>query len=273
MEQPFATAGVLFCITTLAGLLGGCGSSAMGGASQVVAKVNGREITVSQLRRKLSSAQLQAPSEGDVGNVLDRLIDEELLVQAANRERLESDPELQRKYDAITRRVLASAYEGTLVQSVQPPTEEEVHKFYDDNPALFSKRRIFNAVDFETNVSSLDAELSQDILSVHSADAVRNLLRDHAISFESSDVSFAPESLPLSLLNKLGDASKGDVIFATNPSDDVRLLYIKDAASDPIAFGKSKEIIPRYLQARQSEELLAAELTKLKAAASIEYFN
>src|SRR5882724_11602299 len=75
----------------------GCGrDSKSAAATQVLAKVNGDEISVHQLNDRLS--QVQIPTDVDATavrkQVLESLIDEQLLVQRAMADKVDRDPQV-----------------------------------------------------------------------------------------------------------------------------------------------------------------------------------
>ena len=70
-------------------------------AAQPVAKVNGIEISIRELRSGSGSAVAQA---------LEKVIDRELLVQKALADKLDRDPQVMHAIDNARRQVLAQAY-------------------------------------------------------------------------------------------------------------------------------------------------------------------
>ena len=74
-------------------------------AAQLVAKVNGTEISVQQVRTAGSAA-----SPASVAQALEKVIDRELLVQKALAAKLDRDPQVQQSIESARRQVLAQAY-------------------------------------------------------------------------------------------------------------------------------------------------------------------
>ncbi len=109
-----------------------CDRAAADRSGQVVAKVNGVEIS---LARGAGASGVQP--------ALEKLIDRELLVQRALAAGLERDPEVAESLDAARRQVLAQAYLDRLSRLARKPSREEVRAFYAENPELFAERRIY----------------------------------------------------------------------------------------------------------------------------------
>ena len=107
--------------------------------------MNKEEITVHQLNnamaqfRNLNEDQQKAVTK----QVLERMVDQELLVQKAIEKKLDRDPRIMQAIEASKRQILSQAYIDQLTQQAQKPTTEEVKKFYDARPELFSDRKIY----------------------------------------------------------------------------------------------------------------------------------
>src|ERR1700733_521703 len=173
-------------VVGLTSLMIGCGAggASSGNATQVVAKVNGRELTISQLNHEL--VEMNAPDSGAASTqqAIKRLIDKELLVQAAGQAKLDRDPVVQLRIAAIQREILAKAYEERHVYSSAPIDDADLHKFYDANPDLFSERRVYHAVAFDTDLRELPDALLASLGQVHSADALGALLNRSGVNFQ-----------------------------------------------------------------------------------------
>src|SRR5689334_3455606 len=74
--------------------------------TQVVAHVNDAEITVSQLRAALAAKGDARPSAASSQAALDGLVNEQLLVEAALRDRLDRDPAVVQAIESARRQLL-----------------------------------------------------------------------------------------------------------------------------------------------------------------------
>jgi len=262
-------------VVTLTGLMIGCGAggAAPGNATQVVAKVNGRELTVSQLNQELVA--MNAPDSGAASTqeALKRLIDKELLVQAASQSKLDRDPIVQIHIDAAQREILAQAYEERQVYPSVPIDEAEVRKFYDSNPDLFSARRVYHAVAFNTDVAELPEALLANLGQMHSADAVRSLLNRSAVNFQVDEVTRAAETLPLESVPRFAAAKAGDVVVATTESGSPQLLLLNSIEISPVSYDQASNAIGHFLRGRRNEAALKAHLQQLQSAAKIRYMG
>lgn len=124
-------------------LLAACGTSGKPD-SQIVAKGDGFEITVSELDQMLRSAPPVARDQVLPMRraILLQLIDQKLLAQAAVDRKIDRRPEPMQLIEAARRGILAQAYIDAIVSSVAEPTDREVADFYAANPRLFADRDI-----------------------------------------------------------------------------------------------------------------------------------
>jgi len=103
----------LFAVLVL-GLLSGCGADegAAKPASQVAVKVNKDEISVHQLNTLLMRSDPVPPEMlKQAGTAaLERLIDQQLLVQQAKERKLERDPKVMQAIEVARREILARSY-------------------------------------------------------------------------------------------------------------------------------------------------------------------
>jgi parvulin-like peptidyl-prolyl isomerase len=131
---------LLISLSLAAVILSGCGQDE---GDKVVARVGRVNITEKELRQKLAELppftrqQFQGP-EGTI-DFLKRLVDEEVLYQAAVKAGYEDDPEVKRTLEAIKRRSMIQAYyKGEIESAVEVP-EEDVQAYYDEHDEQFQR--------------------------------------------------------------------------------------------------------------------------------------
>src|SRR5712664_857909 len=139
----------LFFLSGLIGVaiaLSACGrADGQKAASQVAAKVDGGEITVHQINSAMARGNDIPPDEAKqaAAQTLERIIDQELLVQKALKDKLDRDPQVMQSIEDAKRQILARAYIERAATASSTQSWEEIRKFYRENPALFERRRIY----------------------------------------------------------------------------------------------------------------------------------
>jgi EpsD family peptidyl-prolyl cis-trans isomerase len=257
----------------LALLLSACGpnNSPSAAPTQVVARVNGRELTVSQLNLALEQTQATDLSPAVTKRALDGLIDEELLVQAAVSAKLDRESAAILRIESARRQILARAYEESQVYPSGTISELELRNFYEANPGLFKARRIYHIVAFTTEQPQLPPAMLGDLTQARTADAQRELLNRYHVSFHSQESTRTPESMPLNIVSKLAAANPGDVIISENDTGHVELLLLTSMESSPVSYEQASPAIGHFLHTQRNEAALKVHLQQLQAAAKIEY--
>jgi peptidyl-prolyl cis-trans isomerase C len=250
----------------------GCGSGATASpsATQVVARVDGHELTISQLNQAL--AAMHAPDTGPAAQqqALIGLIDEELMVQAAHRASLDRDADVVMSVDAESREILVRAYADRHIYPSDPIEQSELHNFYDSNRALFSARKLYHAAVFNVEQTPLAPELQLEIEQARSVDSLRAVLSENKINFQIEEVTRAAEAIPLALLPKLAAASAGDVVIATSEGGRTQLFLLTSLESSPLSFDQVSSEIGEFLTTRRNRAALKVYLRQLRAASKIE---
>src|SRR4051794_36301279 len=141
------------CVSFLAPiiLLTGCGkvddkkAEEKKAPTQVAAKVNSTEITISQINNVLARTPNIAPEAANQAKreILNKLVDQELAKEQAVELKLDRSPNVVQAMEAAKSEILARAYVEQLAATQPRPTPEEVKKYYLEHPELFSQRHVF----------------------------------------------------------------------------------------------------------------------------------
>lgn len=252
-------------------LVAGCGAGSSGSSSQVVAKVNDQEITVSQLNQVLRITPPAASEDATVKQALDSLVEEELLVQKAMQDKLDRDPVVMQAIAKARRQVLAQAYveRNILPKGIVP--EAEVRAYFTANPALFEQRRVYKLDVFILPRTQLTVELKSALNSPRTSQQVRELLAVRGIPFEYQQTSTAAEEVPLEVLPQFASAAVGDLLIANRGPDKAALMALSSIVESPRTFEQAKPAILSYLKGNRGQRALQDYLKQARAGAQISY--
>jgi EpsD family peptidyl-prolyl cis-trans isomerase len=242
-------------------------------ATQVAAKVNQEEISVHQINAVLSRAGNLSPEQANKASreVLEKLIDQELLVQKAIEKKIDRDPKTMQAIEASKRQIIAQAYLEQLVGSVAKPTAEEIKAYYDKHPELFSERRVYRLQEIAAAVSQEQSPAVQEFMAkAKSLDEVAAKLKESNIKFAGNASTKAAEQLPLELLPRLHQMKDGQVAVFPNPNG---LLIVHVVASQvaPLDQAAATPLIEQFLNNQKRTEAAAKEVAALRTAGKIEY--
>jgi EpsD family peptidyl-prolyl cis-trans isomerase len=205
--------------------------------------------------------------------VLNRLIDQELLVQRAREKKLDRDPRVMQAIEAAQREILARSYMEQYTATADKPTAEAMHAFYDENPALFAERRIYNLQ--ELNITLEDGQM--DALRAAVAEAksladVVNWLREQNIPFKAGGGVRAAEQLPMEALPRFAQMKDGQIGLVQTRTG-VLAIYLAGSRPAPLDFDKATPFVERFLLNRKRGEMAQAEMKRLRDTAEIAYMG
>ena len=263
------------CLLLVSMGLSACGSGEKKDASQVAAKVNGAEISVYQINQALS--QTPGVTEANVGKarkeILDRLIVQQLAVAKATDAKLDRTPEVVMALDAARRDVLARAYMDQVAGSAANVDKSDIRKYFDDHPDLFAQRRLYSLTDIALKSDDKLISTLKDMVAANKPlQDIAQYLKDNNAVFEAHNYNSAAEQLPLELLPSIAKLSDGQT--AVIPAGQVvHVINVIKSKQEPVTFEVASPQIQKYLAAEHRQQLILAEIKRLKDTAKVEYLG
>jgi EpsD family peptidyl-prolyl cis-trans isomerase len=245
------------------------------GTGQVAARVNGSEITVHQLNFLLANPDTASPDAGaEAGAVapkdaLERLVDQELLVQAAKARELDRQPDVLAAMEAARRNVLARAFLEQVDASVTPPGTADIHAYFIANPALFAERRVYTLREIRTSAPGGAADLQAAWERTHSWEALLEAVRAEGPRPERGTRVLAAEQLPLDAVPEFQRLREGEVRF-TRLADGELAQQVVHIEREPMSEDAAAPLIAAYLTAQRRRAAERDALAALKASARID---
>jgi EpsD family peptidyl-prolyl cis-trans isomerase len=252
-------------------------------SSQVAARVNAEEISIHQINSMLTAR----PSDDDAASksaaraVLDRLVDRELLVQQAEKHRIDRTPQVVQALESAKKDIIARAYLENMTAQLARPDTAQVKQFYQSNPALFYERKIYTlrelglAFPAGADAGQYMSEL-QSLLASHgnagSLEPLSHWAQQRDVTISENNGVKAAEELPMDVLPKFAAMKQGDIGYLRNGNGIVvfQILAILDA---PIAEKNAQPMIENILMTTKQTDLVASEMKRLRGGAHIEYMG
>lgn len=254
-------------------VLAGCG----GGKSDAppAARVNKQEISAAQVDLVLQQQRGLRPEfvEAAGKQILERLIDQQLAVQKAEQLKLDRDPRVQSQLDAVRSEVLARAYRERLGEAAPKPTAEEVRKYFEDKPALFSERRIYNIQEF-----AIEARPEQLVTLREQLAAARNVgeflefLKANDFRYGGNQAVRPAEQLPLQSLDALSRMKDGQAVLSPTGTG-ATVIVLAGSRSQPVSLEQARPAIELYLLNERKRKLVEEDIKALRGTAKIEYLG
>jgi len=259
-------------------LLAGCGDKKNGSAeekkaTQVAAKVNGTELTVSQVNFALQRIPNLDKDQSKAASlqVVRNLVDQEVLAQKAQSDKLDRDPMVVQALDAAHRQILAEAYMSRKLGAPAEPADAEVTDYFNKHPELFTKRKIYRLqeVAIKAPKEKQDAIRAQ-LGASKTLDDFAAWLKAENLPVKVTQGVKPAEQLPQAMLPQLAKMPDGQAMVMNAP-DGLVVVVLADSQMQPVTLEQAKPAIARMLQNVARQNAAKAELDKVKAAAKIEY--
>ena len=265
----------IIALTLGLALFAGCGQR--GGddkkaATQVAAKVNSTEITISQINSALARTPNIPPEAAERAKreILEKLIDAEIAKEEAVAKKLDRSPNVLQLLEAAKTEILARAYVEQVVAAQPKPTPDEVKKYFGDHPELFSQRRIFNIEEVTVQAQEgLAAKLREQAAKSRTLQEVAAWLKSQNIQFAANSGVRAAEQLPLAYLPQIQAMKDGEMrVFETG---NIQVLRVAASKAAPVTEAQASPRIMQFLFSQRSSEAVVKDMKLLKEKAKVEY--
>lgn len=247
----------LFAAAAMASLLvlAGCSSDAEP-TGQVVATVDGVEITQTELNAELGGMKGRNASEQDALQraALQNIINRTLLVQAASEQKLDQSPDGVLTKRRAEQMALISLLEKSVTAKTPEISSEEATEFVSENPLLFDQRRIFLVEQIAVNSNS--PKLLKDLEPLNTMAEVQAYLTSVKLNSQLSfGVIDALQTDPAVTRQIVGLAP--DAVFVLPQGDSVRINRIRDAQLVPVSGSDAIAIAKEILANQRRQQQLA----------------
>lgn len=253
----------------LAALLTGCGGSQSTASGQVVARVNGQEISIHQLNRL-------AGGEGGLDQVrrrelIEQLVQRELAIQQALAMKLDRRPEVMLRLEEARRDTLAAAWADQLVAGDPPIAENEAARYFAAHPGLFSERKLYRLRELTLPADAPQAsEMETRLKNGQQADQIHAWLEGKHAPFSDRNIVRLAEQLPIEAVERLRQAPSGQAVAFRSPRG-VTLYEVQSAETLPVDWRTAKPVILTYLATQSRNRALEREMKRLRGAAQVDY--
>ena len=272
-KKPLAHTVVSFL--ALAALIG-CGErQGSSSPTQVAARVNGDEITIHQVNNLMGRYQNIAPETADAAKreVLNRLIDQHLAKQQAIEQKLHRTPAVMQSLEIARSEILARAFLEKIAAGQPKPTPEEVSKYYADNPALFSQRRIFSMEEILVSPQEVIVEdLRKQISSARTMQEIATWLNTRNVRFNSKRGVIAAEDLPLAVLPTVHSMKQREIRLVESGGR-LQVFHLIAVQQAPLDEASARPRIEQFLVNQRTNDVVVMRTNQLREVADIVYLG
>ena len=259
-------------IVLLAGGVAGCSKDSKK-PGQAVVKVNGEEITTSQLNSELQLADVPAEQQAAARTqLLESLIDRQLLQDAAARDKMDRTPEVMQAVERAKGIIIAQSYMQKHLQMVGRPSKAEVEAYFYKNSDRFLHRQQFDLRQLVFAQPNSAEIVEKVVKSANTIEEATAWLNANSVQFARNEVSRTTTDLSPELAEKLKAMPVGR-LFVVNQDGHAALAAVSAVKDVPVDLQVAAPQIEQFLAKSKNRDAAAAELARLRKNAKIEYLN
>ena len=261
---------LLACLVTLTA----CGNAGTGG-SQVVASVGSDEITETQVNRALERQAGVRPDQVDGASrkAVSNLVEQSIVLQKAHDLKLDRDERVMQNIEAAKRELVVSAYLNRIAEGAAKPTDKDIQAYYDDNPNLFGKRRVYTFQELAIDVQpSQFKDVETQLAQFKSAADIGAYLKERKIPTRGKQTTLSAENIPLALLARVAALVPGQGLIVSNEGG-MRVLLLNEFHDAPMTPEQARPVIGTFLVTQGRRQAVQKELASLQTNARVAYFG
>lgn len=262
------TIGLMAATAMLAPMVAGCSKKAEG---QVVAVVNGQEITQQQLNAELGNAQIppDADKKAIMAQLLQRVIDRKLLVGKAKAEGLDQSPDYLSQLSRAQDQILIGLLAAKNGKAVPVPDASAAQKFIADTPTLFGERKRYTLDQIAFPMSN-DQQLADKLKAAQTMAAVEAALDQAHVQYNRGSSVLDSAAMPPDAARKIAALKPGEP-FLVPQNQQIIVSVITKTEAEPVSEQQATPVATQILRRQAVEETMKKALAAERAKAKIEY--
>ena len=290
MKLPILT--ILQCCLLSIGLIANSAfaqTPAVGSAdkaqSAVVAIVDGEDITAADLdleaNPKLQGITDPLQIQQIKAAVLNDLINQALVMQAANKSGLATNPEAVKLINQWQKKALFSFYLNNQIGKLPTVDEKMVDEFIHKHPELIDKHKTYhyNQLFFPVSEKASYAKISdiwhkEGTSTFGTLDDIKAYLRANKVASIANNLWRGSEQIQAQTLDYLNKLKPGEMKVILSPDQkSIEVLKLVDSYPDPIAVEEARIPIMRGIQGDMRDSIVQGAIATLRSKASIRIPN
>jgi peptidyl-prolyl cis-trans isomerase C len=250
--------------------LAACGGDKTPGG-QVVATVNGEEVTLPELNAEAAAANV--PENADKKQILpallQRVVDRKLFAAEAKKKGLDKQADFLVQRRRAEETLLAQALIKPQLQAASVPSASDIGKFIAENPSMFSGRARYR-LDQIVFPRPQDVSKLQALETASTLDQVAAKLTELGIQFKRQPAGMDSGTVPAALMKKIEAVPPGEpFVIPVGGAITVSAIVGKQAVAMPDA--EAKRMAAALVRQQNSQKMVADQLAGLRSIAKIQY--
>lgn len=255
--------------------LAGCGKKGAEGEiekGQVVATVDGKDITIHELNAELQGAQVPENITPEQRKQLEQaalqqVVNRKILADIARERNLDKNPMFLLQERRAEEQILVQLLQREMSAAVKKPTQTEVQTFIAQNPDLFAERKIFTVdqIQFE---APKDPNILRKYQPLKSLDEVEAMLKQDGLQYRRAPTKLDVATANPELVQQVLKMPKDEIFII--PAGRVMVANrITGTEVQPLTGEQAQQLATGMIQQKKFQELLKRDLEpKVKKAES-----
>lgn len=268
--------GALLAAATCIALAGchfpGMGGGEKGPTGQVVATVDGREITVRELNAELGSAAFPDPKSRKAAEqvALRNIIGRIVVANAAREEGLDKTPDFALQKQRAIDMVLAQALQQKLIAGVPAPTKDEAQQYVGTHPDIFLERKVF-VVD-QIRMPRVPVDVLKSLEPLKTLEDIEVVLKKDNIPYQRGNASLDAVGADPRLVEFILKLPANEV-FVVPSNDGLLVNHVTATKVVPFTGDPAVQFATKWLTRQRTQEAVNRTFNELltKAAPKIRF--
>jgi EpsD family peptidyl-prolyl cis-trans isomerase len=232
---------------------------------QVVATVNGEEITSLQLRTELGNFSSRDPAimKAAQQQALQRIILRKLLAEEARKEKLDKGADYTLQVERGQETLLAQLYQRKLAGQTSQPTRADAEAFVAAHPEMFANRRVL----FVDQVIAAPSKVPPEKLRpLKSLAEVKALLASEGVQYQDNAVVLDTLTGNPELVKAVNNLPPGEV-FVIPQGQSLLFNQVTATRAAPFTGDMATAFAMNALRGQKAQEFVTKKITDMRKAA------
>ncbi|MEW5685511.1 MAG: hypothetical protein AB1942_11385 [Pseudomonadota bacterium] len=243
------------------GLMGGGGEP----KGQVVATVNGEEVTALELRAELGGFSSRDPEvvKAAQQQALQRIILRRLMAQEAKKDKLDKTPDFAIQMKRGEETLLAQLYQRKLAAAVSQPTRQEAEAYVAAHPDQFANRQVLVIDQVLAGPNKIPPERFRPLKTL---DEVKALLAQEGVPYQTNAATMDTVQANPQLLEQIKKLPPGEV-FVIPQGGALIFNQINGSRSVPFQGDMAINYALQTLRGQKAQESVGKKIEAMRKAA------
>ena len=246
--------------------LASCGANdAKAPTGQVVATIDGKEITIAELKQEMENLKTSGhPQENLQSIALQSLVTRKLLATSAREQKLDLVPANLLRQKKMEEMVLIDALTDETRKSVPPPSREEAEHYVDEHPASFAQRRMF--ILDQLIVLDGSSALVKKLEPLNSLGEISTLLDNEKIKYNKTVGMIDALNISAEVAEKMATLPPGAIFMTPDENGNLRVNIVRETVIQPLEREAAINIALETLRSKRSDKMVQNRIDEIVAA-------